>query len=253
MLPDGSPAFRAAFIALVLAVAAGFVWAAASAGRPLGEAPRRRLRTGALTAAAVALWLGFAGRLAAAGFLAFEPQPTLLPLLALAFAGTLALGFSRFGARLVSGLPLAVLVGYQAFRIPVELLLARGHAEGLVPVQMTFHGMNFDVLTGVLALLLAALSWLGPVPRWLLAAWNLIGFGLLANVVGIALLSAPTPIRVFWNEPANLWITGFPFVWLPAFLVPVALLGHLLVLRWLFLHPGDQGPGVATDGAAGAR
>ena len=250
MVPDGSPALRAAFIALAAVVAAALVWAVARAGRALGEEPREARRAAALAAAGIALWLAFTGGLAARGFLAFEPQPTMLPLVAIALAGALAAGFSRAGARLVRGLPLAALVGYQGFRIPVEALLARGHAEGLVPVQMTWHGMNFDVLTGVLALLIAALSRLGPVPRWLVAAWNLIGFGLLTNVVALALLSAPTPMRVFWSEPANVWITRFPFVWLPAFLVPVALLGHLLVLRWLFEHPRGQGPGAAT--AAGS-
>lgn len=250
MIPDGSPAFRAAFVALVAAVATALVWGVARAGAGLGEDPRRSRRVAGVAAAGIALWLGSTGRLAAAGFLAFEPQPTLLPLLVIALAGALALGFSRFGTRLVQGLPLAVLVGFQGFRIPVELLLARGHGEGLVPIQMTWHGMNFDVLTGVLALLIAALSRLGPVPRWLVAAWNLIGFGLLGNVVGIALLSAPTPMRVFWDEPANVWITRFPFVWLPAFLVPIALVGHLIVLRWLFEHPRAQGPGAATPGAS---
>ncbi len=240
MVPDGSFALRAAFVGLVLAVAAGIVWAVVASGRRLGDDPRRALRAGALAAAALAIWLAFTGRLAAAGFLAFAPQPTMLPLLALALAAPVVLAASRIGERLASGLPVAVLVGCQGFRILVELTLYRGHSDGFVPVQMTLLGGNFDVLTGVLALLLAALSRLGPVPRWLLAAWNLIGFGLLVNVVGIALLSAPTPWRFFEDGAGSVFVTGFPWVWLPAFLVPAALLGHLVVLRWLFIHPGGR-------------
>lgn len=239
-MPEGSFALAGAFVGLVVTVAAGLVVALAASVRAPGEGPGRSLRTGALGAGAIAVWLAFTGRLAASGFLAFEPQPTMLPLLALALAGAVVASASRIGARLAAGLPLAVLVGGQSFRIGVELLLHWGHSEGLVPEQMTYLGMNFDVLTGVLALLLAALSTLGPVPRWLVAVWNLVGAGLLVNVVGIALLSAPTPWRVFWNDPPNVWVTAFPFVWLPAFLVPVALLGHLVVLRWLFAHPGGR-------------
>jgi hypothetical protein len=246
-MPDGSPAFRAAFLALVLAVAVGFLWAVQRAGLGVGEDPQRTKRTTLRTGVALVLWLAFTGRLAATGFLRFEPQPTLFPLIALGLVSTLVLAFSRFGARLVHGLPIAVLVGYQGFRIPVELLLHRGHSEGLVPLQMTYLGMNFDILTGVLALLLVVLSRLGPVPLWLLGAWNLIGFGLLANVVTIAMLSTPTPIRVFLNEPANVWIVRWPWVWLPTWLVPMALVGHLLVLRWLFL----QRSGAATSGLGG--
>jgi len=257
-LPEGSSGLRTAFVCLVLVVAAGLVWVVRRAGGALGEGPRRATRTTAVAALCTALWLAFTARLAASGFLAFEPQPTMLPLLALALLGTIALAFSRLGGRLVAGLPIALLVGYQGFRVPLELLLYRGYQEGLVPVQMTALGMNFDVLTGVLALFLVFLARLGPVPRWLLAAWNLIGFGLLANVMTIAMLSVPTPFRVFLDGPANVWITRAPWVWLPTFLVPLALLGHLLVLRWLFTHPGAglgraQGAsvGVATGAATG--
>ena len=47
------------------------------------------------------------------------------------------------------------------------------------------------------------------------------------------ILSAPLPFRVFWNEPANVWVTRVPWVWLPAVLVLAALLGHIVVYRRL--------------------
>jgi hypothetical protein len=60
-----------------------------------------------------------------------------------------------------------------------------------------------------------------------------MGFGLLLNVLTVAILSTPTPLRVFMNEPANVWITQAPFVWLVAVLVPTALAGHLVIFRRL--------------------
>ena len=63
--------------------------------------------------------------------------------------------------------------------------------------------------------------------------WNVLGTALLATIVTIAILSAPLPIRVFTEGPTNVWVTGFPGVWLPAVLVQAALLGHLLVFRKL--------------------
>ncbi|HKQ78896.1 MAG TPA: hypothetical protein VJ810_34675 [Blastocatellia bacterium] len=60
-----------------------------------------------------------------------------------------------------------------------------------------------------------------------------MGLALLINIVTIAILSAPTPLRKFFNEPANTFVTYFPFVWLPAFLVQAAWFGHLLVFRRL--------------------
>jgi hypothetical protein len=147
---------------------------------------------------------------------------------------TAALAFSRIGDRVIERVGLAWLVGYQAFRIPVELFLARMHDEGVVPVQMTYSGRNFDIVTGVLALALAVAIWRsGRVPRALVLAWNWLGLALLINIVTVAVLSPPVPFRVFMNEPANTFVTQPPWVLLPTFLVQGALLGHLLVFRQL--------------------
>jgi hypothetical protein len=60
-----------------------------------------------------------------------------------------------------------------------------------------------------------------------------MGCVLLTVVVTVAILSTPTPIRMFHNEPANVWITWFPFVWLPCLFVALALVGHILIFRRL--------------------
>ena len=62
---------------------------------------------------------------------------------------------SRSARASSSGLPIAALVGVQAFRLPLELVLARWKNQGVIPVQMTFEGHNFDIVTGVLALVTA--------------------------------------------------------------------------------------------------
>jgi len=220
------------FLSLCAVLAAGLVWATGAAAARLGQPRPARVRASAVTAVAVVLWLGFSGRLAASGFLRFEPTPTMLPLVGLAGALALALALSPPGGRLARGLPLVVLVGYQAFRIPVALILHAAHLEGTVPAGMTYLGLDFDVLTGLTALAIAALSRLGPVPAWLLGAWNLVGFGLLANQAALSILSLPG-LDGSAVAPGHQWITHWPWVWLPAWLMPLALLGHLLVFRRL--------------------
>ena len=69
--------------------------------------------------------------------------------------------------------------------------------------------------------------------RGLVLAWNVLGFVLLANIVTIAVLSTPVPFRRFTEGPANLLPGLLPYVWLPSFLVQLALAGHLLVFRRL--------------------
>jgi len=69
--------------------------------------------------------------------------------------------------------------------------------------------------------------------RKVMIAYNFIGLALLLNIVTIAVLSVPSPFRVFMNEPANTIVTYFPIVLLPAFLVPLAYTLHFLSLKKL--------------------
>jgi hypothetical protein len=66
--------------------------------------------------------------------------------------------------------------------------------------------------------------------------WNLFGLGLLINILSIAILSMPTPFRVFMNEPSNTIVTQFPVSLLPGLLVPLAYGLHFLSLRKLSLE-----------------
>ncbi len=178
-----------------------------------------------------AAWLALTGGIAASGVLTdFSSTPPRILLLFLpTFVGTIASGLTRPGERLAR-LPLTFLVGFQAFRIAVEFLIHRAATEGVAPPQMSWNGYNFDVLSGISALLL--FSFVERLPRWLVLAWNLMALGLLAWVVGIAILSFPTTFQRL--KPDNVWVAHFPFVWLPTVAVAAALAGHVAVFRKLW-------------------
>ena len=181
-------------------------------------------------------WLLLSAILGLSGFLqdftALPPRPLALMVPTLALPCWLA--FSRAGARLASVTPLALLVGFQAFRLPLELVMHRAAVEGTMPPQMTYTGSNFDIVTGATALVIGVAALYRPLPRWLLLGWNTLGSGLLLAILVIAVASLPT-FHAFGTEPQrlNTWVTYFPFVWLPAGLVSSALLGHLLLWRRL--------------------
>jgi hypothetical protein len=161
------------------------------------------------------------------------PPPALLLVVGLTLL-TVAIVSSPLGARLAAGVALGAVVALQGFRIAVELILHRLYLEGVVPIQMTYSGRNFDVITGVTGLLLG--SWLlsgRPAPRALVLGWNLLGLALLLNIVGVAVLSTPVSFRRFPEGPPNLLPSTFPYIWLPSFLVQVALGSHLLIFRQL--------------------
>ena len=183
-------------------------------------------------------WLAFAAVLGLSGFLArFDGVP---PPIALLLAPTVGLpvwlGFSRTGTKLARA-PLGLLVGFHAFRLPLELVMHEAAALGVMPPQMTYTGSNFDITTGISALLVAALLARGRAPRWLVLAWNAWGTLLLLAIVTIALASLPA-FAAFGNDPASLntWVAYFPFVWLPAGLVSAAILGHVLLWRRLLSY-----------------
>ena len=171
------------------------------------------------------------------------PAPALLLVLVLSLA-TVWIVFSGPGARLAAAVPLRAVVLLQAFRIVVEWLLHRLYVEGVVPVEMTYSGRNWDILSGLTGLGLGL--WLrggGTAPRPLLLGWNLLGLALLLNIVTVAVLATPVPFRQFTSGPPNLLPSTFPFIWLPSFLVQLALASHLLVFRQLRRPMDDSAHG----------
>jgi hypothetical protein len=125
----------------------------------------------------------------------------------------------------------AAIVVLQSFRIAVEVLLWLLFIQNLAPVQMTFEGRNLDVLSGLTALPVAWMASRKQLSPFWLTVWNLACLGLLINIVATAVLSLPTPLRVFMNEPGSVIVTRFPIVWLPALLVPMAYGLQFLSLR----------------------
>ena len=228
-----SPFSLAAFLSLVAFVVFALLLGVWWSGHRLTHTRRWR-RVGGV-AVGLGLWLAVPFALAETGVLSrFDavPPPAMV-LNVLLVVGTVAFAFSPLGTSLARGVPLAALVAVQGFRLPLELLLHRLYAEGVLPVQMTYEGWNFDILTGLLALVVGGLLWRGVVSERWAAAWNVLGLVLLTVVVVTAVLSLPTPFQRFTAEPTTRAVVTAPLVWLPAVLVMGALLGHLLVIREL--------------------
>lgn len=179
-------------------------------------------------------------------FNALPPRPVLTILLPLPFV--LIIAFSKGFKRILLATPPQWLVFFQSFRILVELLLWRAFINGLLPVQMTFEGRNWDILAGLLALPAGwALTQNKPWARTAAVVYNIIGIGLLLNILVIALLSMPMSFRYFMNEPANVIVGTFPFIYLPAVLVVLAYSFHIFSLRQLWLLRKEERDTKATE------
>lgn len=233
-MPPASSLAQAVIIVLVATLAFVFIYAVRKAGGG-GETNALSRRWTGFAILIVTVYLASSALIAESGILReFQRRPPPFLLLVGAFTlATAVLAFSPVGTRLVDGVGIAGLIAFQVFRIPVELWLHRLYQEGVVPVQMTYEGRNFDIVSGLLAFGLGLWALKRQPPRWAIWLFNLVGLALLVNIVTVAILSAPTPLRQFFNKPANTFVADWPFVWLPAFLVQAAWFGHLLVFRWL--------------------
>lgn len=221
------------FLAIVVTVALAFpaaVWLG-SVGT-LGAAAARRSALRACVATLLVLALSALG--AESGAFASLPNGLGVVLyIIVCNVGAIALAFSALGQRLAANLPLYALIGFHVFRLPLELVLHQWYMEGVLPVQMTYSGHNFDIFTGLLAALVAALEFIGKLPRKAACAFNVLGLALLGNVASIAVRSSPIPLRTYLNEPPVLLALNAPYTWILPVCVAGALCGHLLTFRKL--------------------
>ena len=149
---------------------------------------------------------------------------------------TIIIAFStQKGRQFIDSLPLKNLTYLNIVRIPVEIVLYWLFLNKTIPELMTFEGRNFDILAGITAPIIAYFELTKTtLSRKTILLWNFICLALLLNIVINALLSAPSPIQKFAFDQPNIAILNFPFSWLPTFIVPIVLFGHLTSIRQLF-------------------
>lgn len=178
-------------------------------------------------------WIILTGSLAVTGFYnvpgVFPPRIAVFGVFpALVFALVNLIAFRK---SLVDRLSLRLLTLLHVVRIPVELSLYWLFLGGLVPQVMTFTGRNYDVLSGIFALVVYFLGFTaGRANKWLLIVFNIAGLALLANIVITAILSLEGPLQEFGFDQPNRAVLYFPYIWLPAIIVPIVLFSHLAAL-----------------------
>lgn len=177
----------------------------------------------------------------------FPPKIILIGILPTILTIILLFATSK-GRRFIDSLPLKNLTYLNVVRIPVEIILFWLFLNKAIPELMTFEGRNFDILAGISAPIIAYFGWTKTnLRRQTILIWNFICLGLLVNIVANALFSAPSPVQKFAFEQPNVAILNFPFSWLPTFIVPMVLFGHLTSIRQLMKYKTE----ITTNGQQG--
>ncbi len=187
MFHPASPASVLAFLLVCGFVLAAFLRGIWSSATREGRGPATRTLS---VAAGVALaGLACSSGLVGSGWVAAAPAHLMI-FGATTMLGSLLLGLSPIGKWLGDPSCIPWLLAFQGFRVPLELVLHSWAGQGVIPQSMTWTGSNWDILSGIAALVLAPFS-----RRSIALAWvgNIFGVLLLLNVGRVAVFSLPMP------------------------------------------------------------
>ncbi|PIB30494.1 hypothetical protein BFP77_04400 [Maribacter sp. 4U21] len=112
-------------------------------------------------------------------------------------------------------------------RLPVELVLYALFTHKMVPELMTFEGRNYDILMGITAPIMGWLLLKKKVNKPILLGWNFTGLLLVLFILFNGILSAELPFQQFGFDQPNRGVMYFPFILLPATIVPIVIWTHV--------------------------
>lgn len=178
-------------------------------------------------------WLLYLSILSLTGILKDLNLPPKFPLLIFL---PLLIGFVVFyrrskNSRVIKAIPKVWPVYFQSFRIVVELMLLYTFYAGIIPQSATFEGLNFDVLMGVSAPLVAYFLVGQSKSKKLQVVWNVLGI-LMVMFVGFIIATSMYKPDV-WGSEVPLMSMAFiemPYLLLAGFLAPLAIFMHLVSL-----------------------
>ena len=180
-------------------------------------------------------WMVLQSAVALSGFYLFTN--TVPPHFILAVAPPIILIAGLFltqaGRSFVDRMDLKWCILVHTIRIFVEVTLYWLFLYKQVPALMTFEAGNLDILAGLTVPFVWWAFNTGKIGRRGLFIWNALGLLGVLNALGRAMLSAPFRFQRFAFDQPTVAILHFPFVLLPAFIVPAVLLCHFAVFRKL--------------------
>ena len=183
------------------------------------------------------LWTIYLLVLDQSGILRSMVNPPRIPLLVILPAFILIVWFFVSGKHrpFTQNIPIWQPVLIQSFRIGVEFLILGIYLNGIGPVQATFEGYNFDIVSGLLAIPTAWFLYkkmsFAKIAAWI---WSILSLLLLANIVFIfnTLVMRPE-MWGFAENPISVEFTKMPYILIAGFYMPFAVFLHAFTLTQL--------------------
>ena len=112
-------------------------------------------------------------------------------------------------------------------RIPIEIVLFGLFTHDMIPELMTFEGRNYDILVGITAPIIGWLYLKEKISKKILIGWNIIALFFVFFIFFNGILSAELPFQQFGFEQPNRAVNYFPYILLPATIVPIVIWTHI--------------------------
>ena len=177
-------------------------------------------------------WFVYVYLIARSGFIQDFSLPPRFPILLIfpAFIFTGVVLYRNRNSTLLAAIPKSWAIYYQTFRIVIESLFVGSVALGLLHPEVTLEGYNYDILFGISAPIVGFMVfnrkiWSSKVALY----WNYLGLAVISFIIFLFITTIFIPS--FWGESQALApkeIMTFPFVLVPAFLMPSAVFIHIL-------------------------
>lgn len=177
----------------------------------------------------ILVWIVIQSVLALTGF--YHITATLPPRFSLVLIPTtilIVVGLlPKYRHKFLKGRDRTVSTFLHTVRIPVELVLFFLFTYKMIPELMTFEGRNFDIVAGLTAPVIGILILIKRAGNSLLIMWNAVCLCLVLLILFHGILSSELPFQQFGFDQPNRAILYFPFVLLPAVIVPIVVYTHL--------------------------
>jgi hypothetical protein len=112
-------------------------------------------------------------------------------------------------------------------RLPIEIILFELYLNKMIPQLMTFEGRDFDIFVGITAPIVGYLCLKKRISNTKLIIWNVIGVFFVCFILINGILSSELPFQQFAFEQPNRAVNFFPFILLPAVIVPIVIWTHI--------------------------
>ncbi|MBD79610.1 MAG: hypothetical protein CL840_11890 [Crocinitomicaceae bacterium] len=155
---------------------------------------------------------------------------TIIPLFI--FSGVFVYKNQKFGW--IQNLPSRGLFLFQTMRIFIETLFYFSVAKGILHVNATIEGYNFDMIYAYSILFIGIITYSNfNKYRHLILWWNHLGLLVIASIIVVFQTTIYLPEIYGDIEPFPIDFLQYPYVLVASFLMPLAVFVHLLSIAQL--------------------